>query len=94
MFLPTDAEQQDKVRGIIASTAEGLGYSILGWRALPTDSTGVGRSALAVEPAMYQIFLVPGEKAMFVSLDLEQQVNFQLKIASPSIAWLLAIVMM
>ena len=74
MFLPREADQQDKAKGLIASTAEELGYTILGWRALPTDSTGVGRSALAVEPAMFQMFLAPGDDAMFASLELEQQV--------------------
>ena len=74
VFLPKEDDQQERAKAIIAATAEELGYAILGWRALPTDSAGVGRSALAVEPAMFQMFLVPGETAMFASLDLEQQV--------------------
>ncbi len=77
VFLPREADQQDKAKKLIASTAEELGYTILGWRALPTDSTGVGRSALAVEPAMFQMFLAPSDKAMFASLELEQQVSFR-----------------
>ncbi len=75
VFLPREADQQNKAKALIASTAEELGYTILGWRALPTESTGVGRSALAVEPAMFQMFLVATDKAMFASLELEQQVR-------------------
>lgn len=51
--------------------AESLGHTVLGWRPVPTDNSGLGKSALQTEPVIEQVFLTatPRSKA-----DLEQQV--------------------
>ena len=39
--------------------AESLGHSVLGWRSVPTDNTGLGKSAVLTEPVIEQVFLTP-----------------------------------
>jgi len=53
--------------------AESLGHTVLGWRPVPTDNSGLGNSALQTEPVIEQVFLTatPRSKA-----DFEQQVAF------------------
>ncbi|GAB2223551.1 hypothetical protein Droror1_Dr00017692 [Drosera rotundifolia] len=50
--------------------AESLGHTVLGWRSVPTDNSGLGESAVQTEPVVEQVFLTssPGSK-----LDFEQQ---------------------
>lgn len=55
--------------------AESLGHTILGWRPVPTDNTGLGKSALQTEPVVEQVFLTPTPRSQ---VDLEQQVVFHL----------------
>lgn len=51
--------------------AESLGHTVLGWRPVPTDNSGLGKSALQTEPVIEQVFLT----ATFRSkADFEQQV--------------------
>lgn len=52
--------------------AESLGHSVLGWRTVPTNNSGLGKSALQTEPVIEQVFLTatPRSKA-----DFEQQVS-------------------
>jgi len=53
--------------------AESLGHTILGWRSVPTDNAGLGKSALQTEPVIEQVFLTPSAKS---KVDLERQVRF------------------
>lgn len=53
--------------------AESLGHSVIGWRSVPTDNSGLGKSALQTEPIIEQVFLTPTTKSQ---VDLEQQVLF------------------
>lgn len=63
--------------------AESLGHSVLGWRSVPTDNSGLGKSALQTEPIIEQVFLTPTTKS---KADLEQQVIlFALKIIHVSL---------
>lgn len=55
--------------------AESLGHSVIGWRSVPTDNSGLGKSALQTEPIIEQVFLTPTTKSQ---VDLEQQVFFLL----------------
>lgn len=52
--------------------AESLGHSVIGWRPVPTDNSGLGKSALQTEPIIEQVFLTPTAKS---KADLEQQVK-------------------
>jgi len=53
--------------------AESLGHTVLGWRSVPTDNTGLGKSALQTEPVIEQVFLTPSAES---KVDLERQVHF------------------
>ncbi|MBU6214131.1 MAG: glutamate synthase large subunit, partial [Actinomycetales bacterium] len=50
-FLPTDAAAARQSTGLIGQIAAEEGLSVLGWRDVPTDATGVGAAAAATMPA-------------------------------------------
>ncbi|KAF6136042.1 hypothetical protein GIB67_000044 [Kingdonia uniflora] len=50
--------------------AESLGHVVLGWRSVPTNNTGLGKSALQTEPVVEQVFLTPTPQS---KADFEQQ---------------------
>lgn len=52
--------------------AESLGHTVLGWRAVPTDNSGLGNSALQTEPVVEQVFLTPSLRS---KVDFENQVH-------------------
>lgn len=52
--------------------AESLGHTVLGWRVVPTDNTGLGKSAVLTEPVVEQVFLTPSPRS---KVDIESQVN-------------------
>lgn len=51
--------------------AESLGHTVLGWRPVPTDNSGLGKSALQTEPIIEQVFLTPTPRS---KVDFERQV--------------------
>lgn len=51
--------------------AESLGHMVIGWRSVPTDNSGLGKSALETEPVIEQVFLTPSSRS---KVDLERQV--------------------
>ena len=55
----------------MCKVAESLGHSVLGWRSVPTDNTGLGKSAVITEPVIEQVFLTPSARS---KVDLEKQV--------------------
>ncbi|CAK9166557.1 unnamed protein product [Ilex paraguariensis] len=50
--------------------AESLGHTVLGWRMVPTDNSGLGKSALQIEPVIEQVFFTPTPRS---KADFEQQ---------------------
>ncbi len=75
-FLPNaDKELYAKAKSIITKVAEQLGHEVLGWRSVPTDSTGIGPSALATQPIVEQIFLGNSCQETYCHTDAEQQVS-------------------
>jgi len=57
LFLPRDPELRATCRRRFAAIAAGEGAPVLGWRRVPTDNGGLGDTALAGEPAVYQVFV-------------------------------------
>jgi len=55
----------------LLKVAESLGHKVLGWRSVPTDNTGLGKSAQLTEPVIEQVFLTPSSDS---KVDLEKQV--------------------
>ncbi|CAH8389411.1 unnamed protein product [Eruca vesicaria subsp. sativa] len=69
-FLPTAESRRDESKSVFTKVAESLGHSVIGWRPVPTDNSGLGKSALQTEPIIEQVFLTPTTKSQ---ADLEQQ---------------------
>lgn len=69
-FLPTSDSRREESKKVFAKVAESLGHSVLGWRSVQTDNTGLGKSALQTEPVIEQVFLTPSTRS---KVDLEKQ---------------------
>jgi glutamate synthase (NADPH/NADH) large chain len=57
VFLPGDDGQVAKSASVLDKFAIVEGATVLGWRDVPTDPTGLGESALAAMPRVRQVFL-------------------------------------
>ena len=60
IFLPRDARHRAAIKALFERTVLEEGQRVLGWRAVPTDSSALGESAVAVQPAFEQIFIGRG----------------------------------
>lgn len=70
MFLPTSESRRQESKNVFSKVAESLGHAVLGWRSVPTDNSGLGRSALLTEPVLEQVFLTRSTRS---KVDLERQ---------------------
>jgi glutamate synthase domain-containing protein 2/glutamate synthase domain-containing protein 1/glutamate synthase domain-containing protein 3 len=59
VFLPRDAEERAAMRALVRDVATAEGFDVVGWRDVPTDNAGLGRTALDSEPAVEQFFVRP-----------------------------------
>ncbi len=58
VFLPrTDFGGQERCRTIVETEILGFGYSILGWRQVPVDTSVIGEKAIATRPEIEQIIV-------------------------------------
>ena len=58
VFLPrTDFNGQERCRTIVETEILGFGYSILGWRQVPVDTSVIGDKAIATRPEIEQIVI-------------------------------------
>lgn len=69
-FLPTSESRREESKNVFTKVAESLGHTVLGWRTVPTDNSGLGKSALLTEPVVEQVFLTPTPRS---KADFEQQ---------------------
>ncbi|KAJ9539597.1 hypothetical protein OSB04_026103 [Centaurea solstitialis] len=69
-FLPTSNTRREQSKNVFTKVAESLGHTVLGWRSVPTDNSGLGKSALQTEPVIEQVFLTPASRP---KTDFEQQ---------------------
>ncbi|KAL3524404.1 hypothetical protein ACH5RR_017238 [Cinchona calisaya] len=70
LFLPTSESRREQSKIVFTKVAESLGHTVLGWRPVPTDNSGLGKSALQTEPVIEQVFLTPTPRS---KADFEQQ---------------------
>lgn len=56
-FLPKAEKGNDICRSIIEKAAQDRGFKFLGYRNVPVNSSGLGKTALSVEPAVVQFFV-------------------------------------
>jgi glutamate synthase domain-containing protein 2/glutamate synthase domain-containing protein 1/glutamate synthase domain-containing protein 3 len=57
IFFPKQEKSQKFCMDVFQKHALKVGFKILAWRDVPTDSTQIGRTAREVEPAIKQVFL-------------------------------------
>lgn len=63
VFLPKDGRIRAELQDIINGVVEEIGQTVIGWRKVPVDASGLGESVKPTEPAIYQIFIARGDNA-------------------------------
>ncbi len=62
LFLPRDAKARAACEKVIADKIKAEGQTLLGWRDVPVDNSGLGESVKVVEPVVRQVFIGRGKK--------------------------------
>lgn len=57
IFFPKEIKLREECRDIFNRAAEKLGLDILTYRSVPVNTSGIGPTALSVEPVMEQVFV-------------------------------------
>ncbi|MDZ7721595.1 MAG: glutamate synthase large subunit [candidate division KSB1 bacterium] len=57
IFLPTDSGLRQDCRSIIEKAATDKGCTVLGWRTVPVDGSGLGQLAQSTQPVIEQVFI-------------------------------------
>ncbi|HEX5400086.1 MAG TPA: glutamate synthase large subunit [Verrucomicrobiae bacterium] len=57
LFMPKNPAEREAVKAAFAKAASAEGQTVLGWREVPTDNSSLGRTAVAAEPFMMQVFV-------------------------------------
>jgi glutamate synthase (NADPH/NADH) large chain len=57
VFFPKEIRLREECRDIFHRAAEKLGLEILAWRRVPVNTSGIGATALSVEPEIEQVFI-------------------------------------
>ncbi|MGD8236587.1 MAG: glutamate synthase central domain-containing protein, partial [Chromatiales bacterium] len=61
LFLPREEAAREAFESIINEVIEAEGQSVLGWRTVPVDNSGLGYSVLPTEPVIRQVFVGRGK---------------------------------
>src|SRR6185436_16835040 len=56
-FLPQDPADQKECQKRLEAVVAEEGQKFLGWRKVPTNHSGLGETAIASEPVIYQFFI-------------------------------------
>ncbi len=57
VFLPTDSGEKKFCKDVFSKVIQENGQALLGWRALPVDSSSIGKTARDTQPAIEQVFI-------------------------------------
>ncbi|MCP5524593.1 MAG: glutamate synthase large subunit [Verrucomicrobiales bacterium] len=57
LYLPPDAGERDACERLFERLAAEEGVPVIGWRTVPTDNSMIGKTALASEPFVRQVFV-------------------------------------
>jgi glutamate synthase (ferredoxin) len=57
VFLPKNPAEREAVKAEFAKIISAEGQTVLGWREVPTDNSSLGKTAVAAEPFMAQVFI-------------------------------------
>ena len=64
VFLPQKEDAREAFEKIINEVIEAEGQSVLGWRTVPVDNSGLGYSVLPTEPVIRQVFVGRGKTTL------------------------------
>ena len=73
VFLPTDSREREFCKSVFKKAVHDHGQTILGWRNVPLDDSGLGEGARRTEPVIEQIFIKR-------SSDLKEHLDFERKL--------------
>ncbi|MBW8864455.1 MAG: glutamate synthase subunit alpha, partial [Verrucomicrobia bacterium] len=62
LFLPKNPAEREAVKAELAKIIAAEGQTVIGWRDVPTDNSSLGKTAVAAEPFMAQVFVGRSEK--------------------------------
>jgi glutamate synthase (ferredoxin) len=57
LFLPKNSGEREAIKKELAKIISDEGQTVLGWRDVPTDNSSLGKTAVAAEPFMAQVFV-------------------------------------
>ena len=57
MFLPKNSDEREAIKNEVARIIITEGQAVLGWRDVPVDNSTLGKTAVAAEPFMAQVFV-------------------------------------
>ncbi len=57
LFMPKNPAEREAVKAALAKIISDEGQTLLGWRDVPTDNSSLGKTAVAAEPFMMQVFV-------------------------------------
>ena len=57
LFLPKNPAEREGVKAELAKIISAEGQTVLGWREVPVDNSSLGKTAVAAEPFMAQVFV-------------------------------------
>jgi len=80
VFLPHDPAVREHVETLFEQIVIDEGQLVLGWRDVPTDSSAVGPSAVAVAPVFKQLFVGRGPGLLPPGHSLEGDAQFERKL--------------
>ncbi len=63
VFLPRNENARRRCEELLENAVERTGYTVLGWRDVPTNNSQIGDSAKTVEPVFRMIFVGAGSSA-------------------------------
>jgi glutamate synthase (NADPH/NADH) large chain len=64
LFMPQDPPLRDQIKGIFAEEIAKEGFQLIGWRAVPNDSSCLGDSVKPTAPFHEQIFIGKGTREL------------------------------
>lgn len=73
VYLPQNKNKRKEIKRLIEDIVKNEGQKISGWRKVPVNTAGIGKSALEIMPEFYQIFIEKSE-------EVEQGMEFERKL--------------
>ncbi len=80
VFLPHDAAVREEIEALFERIVIEEGQLVLGWRDVPTDTSAVGPSAVAVAPVFKQLFIGRGAGLPSAGKSIEADARFERKL--------------